>query len=103
MASRTTPGQTPVVLTTAGSTIASAPASASLQESVGRILDLIRPAVQSDEGDVELVDVTADGVVRVRFHGACVGCPSSQVTLQQGIERTLKEHVPAVRAVHAVS
>lgn len=76
---------------------------ASLREQVEYILNLIRPAVQSDGGDLELVDVTEDGVVSVRFHGACVGCPSSTMTLQAGIERNLKEHVPAVRAVEAVN
>ncbi len=74
-----------------------------LREHVSKILDMIRPAVQLDGGDVELVDVGDDGVVHVRFHGACVGCPSSSVTLQQGIERNLKEHVPEVTAVHAVA
>ncbi len=74
-----------------------------MQEHVEHILDLIRPAIQQDDGDVELVDVTAEGVVRLRFLGACVGCPSSAVTLQQGIERTLKEHVPEVSAVQAVA
>jgi len=75
----------------------------SLRAHVEHILDLIRPAVQSDDGDVELVDITDEGVVRVRFHGACVGCPSSSITLQQGIERTLKQHIPEIKAVHAVS
>ncbi len=74
-----------------------------MREHVEQILDLIRPAIQQDDGDVELVEVTADGVVRVRFLGACIGCPSSTVTLQQGIERTLKEHIPEVRAVHSVA
>ncbi len=75
----------------------------SLHEHVERILNLIRPAVQMDDGDVELVDVSDDGVVRVRFHGACVGCPSSSITLQTGIERSLKQHIPQVKAVHAVA
>ncbi len=74
-----------------------------MREHVEQILDLIRPAIQQDDGDVELVDVTADGVVMVRLLGACIGCPSSAVTLQQGIERTLKEHIPEVRAVHTVA
>ncbi len=77
--------------------------SESLREHVERILNLIRPAVQMDDGDVELVDVSDDGVVRVRFHGACVGCPSSSITLQRGIERSLKQHIPQVKAVHAVA
>ena len=76
---------------------------ASLRAHVEEILNLIRPAVQLDDGDVELVDVSVDGVVSVRFHGACVGCPSSSVTLQQGIERSLKERIPAVKAVQSVA
>ncbi len=74
-----------------------------MRDHVEQILNMIRPAVQQDEGDVELVDVSPDGVVQVRFLGACIGCPSSAITLQQGIERTLKQHVPEVTAVHAVA
>lgn len=73
-----------------------------LRDRVQGILDLIRPAVQSDGGDIELLDITAEGVVRVRMHGACVGCPSSSMTLRQGIERNLREHVPEVTGVQAV-
>ena len=73
-----------------------------LPERVARIINLIRPAIQSDGGDVELVGVTPDGVVQIRLHGACVGCPSSSITLQMGIERNLREHVPEVRSVQAV-
>lgn len=73
-----------------------------LHERVAKVINLIRPAVQADGGDLELVEVTADGVVRIRLHGACVGCPSSSITLQVGIERNLKAHVPEVRAVEAV-
>lgn len=62
----------------------------------------MRPAVQSDGGDIEFVDMTEDGVVRIRLHGACVGCPSSSITLQHGIERNLRQHVPEVRGVAAV-
>ena len=74
-----------------------------LRDHVQQVLDLIRPAVQSDGGDVELVEVTPDGIVSVRLHGACVGCPSSTITLQSGIERSLKQRVPGVTAVHAVT
>ena len=74
-----------------------------LRDQVEEILNMIRPAVQSDDGDVELVDVTDDGVVRVRFHGACVGCPSSAITLHSGIERSLKQHVPLVKSVLLVT
>lgn len=69
---------------------------------IERVLELIRPAVQSDGGDIELVAVTPEGVVQIRLHGACVGCPSSQVTLQVGVERNLKDHIPEVTAVQAV-
>ena len=77
-------------------------ASLPLQERVVRILNLIRPAIQSDGGDVELIDITEDGIVKIRLHGACVGCPSSSVTLKLGIERNLKEHVPEITSVVAV-
>tara|TARA_R110000868_G_scaffold241497_3_gene496518 strand:- start:186399 stop:186644 length:246 start_codon:yes stop_codon:yes gene_type:complete len=73
-----------------------------LSERVSAIIDLIRPAVQSDGGDIELVDVTNDGVVQIRMHGACVGCPSSDMTLRIGIERSLRERVPEVIRVDAV-
>jgi len=66
---------------------------------VDRVVELIRPAIQADGGDVELVDVTDGGVVHVRFHGACVGCPSSTMTLQMGIEQNLRQHVPEVSSV----
>lgn len=74
----------------------------SVHDRVARVINLIRPAVQSDGGDVELVDITSAGVVRIRLHGACVGCPSSNITLQLGIERNLKAHVPEVASVEAV-
>ena len=67
-----------------------------LRERVQTVLDLIRPAIQADGGDVELVDVQPDGVVHIRFHGACHGCPSSTMTLQDGIERNLIERVPEI-------
>ena len=74
----------------------------SLKERVAEVLDLIRPGVQADGGDLELVDVDDKGVVRLRLHGACVGCPSSSVTLTLGIERNLKEMVPEVAEVVCV-
>ena len=79
--------------------------SASLQvrERVAHVLELIRPAIQSDGGDIELVNVTPEGVVHIRFHGECVGCPSSSMTLQHGIEKNLKERVPEVTAVVPVA
>ena len=82
-----------------------APASAeggSLIDRVRRVLEMIRPAVQADGGDLELVDITPDNQVRIRLHGACVGCPSSNVTLQVGIERNLREYVPEIRGVISI-
>lgn len=76
--------------------------SLSTREKVARVINVIRKTVQSDGGDVELVDVTPEGVVRIRLHGACVGCPSSTMTLQLGIERNLRAHVPEVRSVEHV-
>ena len=70
-----------------------------VREKVQGVLNLIRPAVQADGGDIELVDVSPDGVVQIRFHGACHGCPSSTMTLQHGIERNLRERVPEVTRV----
>jgi len=62
----------------------------------------MRPTIQADGGDLELVEVSEDGDVVVRLHGACVGCPSSSLTLRTGIERNLQVHVPEVRSVRAV-
>ncbi len=74
----------------------------SVFQRVEQIINRIRPAVQSDGGDVELVGVTDEGVVRVRLHGACVGCPSSTMTLRMGIERSIRDKVPEVVAVEQV-
>jgi len=68
-------------------------------EEVKKTLDLIRPALQADGGDVELVEVTEDGVVKVRLTGACGHCPMSTMTLKMGIEKTLKQKVPGVKEV----
>ncbi|MHB1157842.1 MAG: NifU family protein [Phycisphaerales bacterium] len=73
-----------------------------MRHRVSDVMDLIRPAVQADGGDLELVDVTDAGVVKIRFHGACVGCPSANMTLQMGIERNLRQRVPEVTGVVAV-
>ena len=63
------------------------------------VLELIRPSLQADGGDVRLVDVNEDGVVSVELQGACKGCPMSQMTLANGVERILKERVPGVTSV----
>jgi Fe-S cluster biogenesis protein NfuA len=70
-----------------------------LRDRVQDVMNLIRPAVQADGGDIELVDVLSDGTVQIRFHGACHGCPSSTMTLQMGIERNLMDSVPEVKRV----
>lgn len=73
-----------------------------VKERVQSVVNWLRPFIQSDGGDLELVDVTDDNIVRVRFHGACVGCPSSANTLQNGIERNIREKVPEVSQVVSV-
>ncbi len=73
-----------------------------MKEKIEQALAKIRPALQADGGDVELVDVGEDGVVKVRLKGACGGCPMSQLTLKMGIERILKKDIPEVKAVEAV-
>jgi Fe-S cluster biogenesis protein NfuA len=72
-----------------------------MKEQVQEVLNIIRPSLQADGGDVELVDVK-DGVVSVRLKGACAGCPMSTMTLKKGIERFLKEKIPAVTEVVGV-
>ncbi|MCJ7752422.1 MAG: NifU family protein [Armatimonadetes bacterium] len=74
-----------------------------MKEQVEAALEKVRPALQRDGGDVELVEVTEDGVVKVRLQGACQGCPMAQMTLQMGIERVIKEMVPDVKTVEAVA
>ena len=74
----------------------------SLRDRVAAVIDTLRPVVQSDGGDLELVDVDEDGVVSVRLHGACVGCPSAGMTLSLGVERNLKQRVPEVTRVVCV-
>jgi Fe-S cluster biogenesis protein NfuA len=71
-------------------------------EEVKKALEQVRPALQADGGDVELVEITEDGIVKVRLKGACGSCPMSTMTLKMGIERTLKEKVPGVKEVVGV-
>ena len=73
-----------------------------MTEEVKAVLEQIRPALQADGGDVELVEVGEDGVVKVRLVGACGHCPTSTMTLKMGIERTLKDKVPGVKEVISV-
>jgi Fe-S cluster biogenesis protein NfuA len=73
-----------------------------MKEQVQKALEKVRPGLQADGGDVELVDVSADGVVKVKLTGACHGCPMSQMTLKMGIEKILKQQVPSVKEVVSV-
>ncbi len=70
-----------------------------MKERVQEVLNQVRPALQADGGDVELVDVTEDGVVSVKLTGACGSCPMSTMTLKMGIERTLVENIPGIKEV----
>jgi len=72
-----------------------------MREKVETALAQIRPTLQADGGDVELVDVN-EGVVKLKLQGACMGCPMATITLKQGIERILKEQIPEVKEVIAV-
>lgn len=73
-----------------------------MKERVESALNKIRSSLQVDGGDVELVEVTSDGIVKVRLTGACAGCPMSQMTLKMGIERAIKQEVPEIKEVIAV-
>ena len=69
---------------------------------VAGVIETVRPMAQSDGGDIELLDVSPDGVVRVRLLGACIGCPSSETTISLGIERALKNRIPEITRVVCV-
>jgi Fe-S cluster biogenesis protein NfuA len=73
-----------------------------LKEKVQSALEKVRPSLQADGGDVQLVEVTENGVVKVKLMGACGGCPMSQMTLKMGIEKVLKQNVPEVKSVESV-
>ena len=73
-----------------------------MKEKVEKALAKIRPHLQADGGDVELVDVTADGIVKVRLTGACGCCPMATMTMQQGIVKTIKKEVPEIKDVQSV-
>ncbi len=73
-----------------------------MREKIQAALDKIRPMLQADGGDVEFIDVK-DGVVTVKLQGACAGCPMSQMTLKNGIERMLKQAVPEIKTVENVA
>ncbi len=73
-----------------------------MKEKVQKVIDEIRPALQADGGNIELVEVQEDGVVKVRLLGACGSCPMSQLTLKRGVEARLKAQIPEVKEVIAV-
>jgi Fe-S cluster biogenesis protein NfuA len=73
-----------------------------MKEKVQKAIDLIRPNLQADGGDVELIDVSSDGIVKVKLTGACHGCPMAQMTLKAGIEKVIKTQVPEIKEVVAV-
>ena len=73
-----------------------------MKEAVQKAIEQIRPNLQMDGGDVELVEVSDDGVVKVKLLGACRGCPMSQMTLKMGIERHLKKEIPQIKEVVSV-
>ena len=73
-----------------------------MKEKVQAVIDEIRPQLQADGGDIELLEVTADGMVRVRLQGACSGCPGAAMTLKGLVESLLKRRVPEVKGVERV-
>jgi Fe-S cluster biogenesis protein NfuA len=73
------------------------------KEQVQKVVDKIRPNLQVDGGDIELVEVTKDGVVKIKLLGACHGCPMAQMTLKMGVEKFLKKEIPEIKEVVSVS
>ena len=73
-----------------------------MKEQVQKVIDEIRPNLQADGGDIDLVDVTAEGIVKVKLRGACQGCPGAAMTLKMGVERLLKQRIPEVTGIENV-
>lgn len=73
-----------------------------INEDVKKAIEDVRPSLKADGGDIELVSVSEDGIVKVKLKGACHGCPMAQVTLKQGVEKYIKSKVPSVVSVDAV-
>jgi len=78
-------------------------AEKSFEERVKEVIETVRPALQNHGGDVQVVSVDADKIVKVRLQGACQGCPGAAMTMKMGIERILKQHLPEVKEVVAVA
>lgn len=74
-----------------------------MKEKVQELLEKVRPNLQADGGDIELIEVTDEGVVKVKLKGACAGCPMSTMTLKNGVEKFLKEQIPELDRVEAVN
>lgn len=83
-------------------TNANQPPSQTQEQRVLAVLEALRPMIQRDGGDIEFIEITPAKVVRIRFKGACIGCPSSEMTLKMGIEDNLRAHVPEITGVEAV-
>ena len=73
-----------------------------MREKVQEVINEIRPNLQADGGDIDLVDVGDDGIVKVKLRGACSGCPGAAMTLKMGVERILKERIPEVTGIENV-
>jgi Fe-S cluster biogenesis protein NfuA len=74
-----------------------------MRKKVQALIDKIRPMLQKDDGDVELIDVDSDGVVTVRMVGTCAGCAMSRITLKQGIEKVMVNEIPEIKRVENIS
>lgn len=73
-----------------------------MKEQVQEVINEIRPNLQADGGDIDLIDVTDDGIVKVKLRGACSGCPGAAMTLKMGVERVLKQRIPQVTGIENV-
>ena len=73
-----------------------------MKEQVLKVINEIRPNLQADGGDIDLIDVTDDGIVKVKLRGACSGCPGAAMTLKMGVERLLKQRIPQVTGIENV-
>jgi len=74
-----------------------------MREKVEEVINSVKPFLQAEGGDIELIDVSDDGIVKVKLVGACAGCPGAQMTLKLGIEKKLREAIPEIKEVVAVS
>jgi Fe-S cluster biogenesis protein NfuA len=72
------------------------------REKIEEALNRVRPSLQADGGDIELIDVSDNGVVKVKLTGACSGCPMSTMTLKMGVEKILKQHIPEIKKVESI-